>query len=74
MPGENALDGPPHAIYLDPRKPKADGAPPGGVVLNRGKGLRPQEDARGWRWRGEAAGQMDGSLIAEGRVARMEAE
>lgn len=43
-----------------------------GLVLNQGKGLRPAEDARGWKWKEKLAHQRDGSLLYDGKaVARV---
>ena len=66
-------------IYLDPAAaddaaPAAAAATGGGgtVVLNRGKGIRPSGDARGWKWRDELLAKRDASLLyaSENTVAR----
>ena len=45
----------------------------GALVLNRGSGLRPADDARGWKWKEKLASQRDGSLLYEpSAVARIE--
>ena len=69
------LPGPPHAIYLDPGHQEATAAgsahglgaraEPKAVVLNRGKGLRPSGDARGWKWREQLLEKRDNSLLYE---------
>ena len=74
------LPGPPHAIYLDPQGaatalPTAPAAREAVCVLNRGKGLRPHEDARGWKWREALVAKRDASLLytSESKVAHVEA-
>ena len=68
------LEGPPHAIYLDPQEASiAHGSGEAVAVLNRGKGLRPSGDARGWKWRDQVAAKRDGSLLlqSESKVAHV---
>ena len=52
---------------------RAGGRVASGLVLNRGSGLRPADDARGWKWKEKLANQRDGSLLYEpSAVARIE--